>query len=271
MKRLGKDPSLSSIAKRACEANDSRPDVKKSVVAPPMKNTALAQNEKSFTKNQKFFANNESYKRQQNELELYRFMKMSATHETSGARRLLDIGNGGIFLFPIDHISEVEAIDIFVEKDSKIRYPRVKWKQMSALDMHFDRPFDTVIAINTLHHIIGDTVSATYANLDKVMIQIGKVLEPNGKFILLESTVPMWFLAPYKLIFQLLIRIWPLHHPPTFQFHFRDILAAAKMAGFDLQEFCWIPKTSDVLTMGFRVKPWMTPIQVGKFIFVKQF
>jgi SAM-dependent methyltransferase len=236
-----------------------------------MENTALAQNEKSFAKNQKFFTKNEWYRSQQSELEIYQFIKMSATRETARARRLLDIGNGGIFLFPIDHIPEVEAIDIFVEKEFGIRYPQVKWKQMSALDMHFDRPFDTVIAINTLHHIIGNTVSVTYANLNTVMTQINNVLEPKGKFVLLESTVPMWFLVPYKLIFRLLVRIWPLDHPPTFQFHFREILAAAKTAGFDLQEFCWIPKTSDVLTMGFRVKPWMTPIRLGKFVFVKQF
>ena len=68
---------------------------------------------------------------------------------------------------------------------------------------------------------------------------------------------------------RLLVAIWPLKHPPTFQFHFRDILEAASRAGFEVREFCWVPKTSDVMTLGFRVKRWMTPIQVGKFVLIK--
>lgn len=230
----------------------------------------LTQSTKSVAKNQDFFADNDLYKRLQSELELYLFIAKSAAHETAHARRLLDIGNGGVFIFPIGHIPDVEAIDIFVEEDFKTRYPTVKWTQMSALDMHFDRPFDTTIAINTLHHVIGDTVKTTYENLDKIMGEVARNLEPNGRFILLESTVPAWFIAPYKLIFALLVKCWPLKHPPTFQFHFRDIFAAAEKAGLQLEEFCWIPKTSDLMTLGFRVKLWMSPIQMGKFVFSKR-
>jgi SAM-dependent methyltransferase len=229
-----------------------------------------AQNEKSVVKNQDFFAENELYKSLQGELELYQFIANSAAHETAGARRLLDIGNGGVFIFPIDHIPDIEAIDIFVEASFSARYPTVKWTQMSALDIRFEKPFDTVIAINTLHHVIGDTVGATYKNLNKIMGEVSRNLEPNGKFVLLESTVPAWFIALYKLVFELLVRFWPLKHPPTFQFYFRDILSAGEKAGLKLTEFCWIPKTSDFMTMGFRVKPWMSPIQMGKFVFCKK-
>jgi hypothetical protein len=76
----------------------------------------VTQNTKSIAKNQDFFADNDWYKRLQNELELYQFIAKSATHETAGAKRLLDIGNGGIFIFPVAHIPEVEAIDLFVEE-----------------------------------------------------------------------------------------------------------------------------------------------------------
>jgi SAM-dependent methyltransferase len=230
----------------------------------------LTQNTKSVAQNQQFFADNDWYKNLQGQLELYQFIAKSAAHETANARRLLDVGNGGVFIFPIAHIAEVEAIDIFVEEDFAKRYPTVKWSQMSALDMNFERPFDTAIAINTLHHIIGDTVKTTYNNLDKIMGEVARHLEPGGRFVVLESTVPAWFLGPYKLLFALLVRFWPLKHPPTFQFHFRDILAAADRAGLQLEEFCWIPKTSDLMSMGFRLKPWMTPIQMGKFVFRKK-
>ena len=72
-----------------------------------MKNPVETQSAKSLAKNQEFFADNNWYKTQQDELELYRFMRMSAAHETTDAHRLLDIGNGGVFIFPIDHIDEV--------------------------------------------------------------------------------------------------------------------------------------------------------------------
>jgi hypothetical protein len=224
----------------------------------------------ALTKNKDFFADNDWYKSTQQHLELYRFIAASATHETSRARRLLDIGNGGIFVFPVDHIPEVEAIDVFVEQDFALRYPTVKWTQASALDMHFDRPFDTIVAINTLHHIVDTGVAGTYANLNKVMAGVAASLEEQGRFVLIESTVPRWFLRPYKMLYSLLVKAWLLRHPPTFQFHFRDILTAAESQGLTLCEFCWIPKTSDVLTLGFQVKRWMTPVKVGKFVFKKR-
>jgi hypothetical protein len=37
-----------------------------------------------------------------------------AAEEVKTARRILAIGNGGIFIFPIDYIPRVEAIDLFV-------------------------------------------------------------------------------------------------------------------------------------------------------------
>ena len=123
------------------------------------------------------------YKSNQAELEIYRFMAMSAARETRHSQRLLDIGNGGVFTFPIAHIPEVVAIDVFVEEDFKTRYPTVEWQQMSALDMHFERPFDTIIEINTMHHIIGDSVRGTYDNLDRLMAAVAANLAPEaGRF-----------------------------------------------------------------------------------------
>ena len=228
-----------------------------------------AKNESSLDKNRGWFADNQWYKDKQSELELYRFISLCAARETRHSRRLLDIGNGGVFTFPIAHIPEVVAIDVFVEEDFKRRYPTVEWRQMSALDMEFERPFDTIIEINTLHHIIGDSVRGTYTNLDQLMKAVAKNLCASGRAVFIESTVPYWFLAPYKLAFPWLLKLWPLKHPPTFQFHFRDILKTAELHGLQLAEFCWIPKTSDLMTLGVQVKPWMSPIRVGKFVFFK--
>ena len=81
------------------------------------------QNRAALEKNQDWFADNDWYKNLQQELELYRFIALSAAHETRHARRLLDVGNGGVFTFPIAHIPEVVALDVFVDASFRERYP----------------------------------------------------------------------------------------------------------------------------------------------------
>lgn len=236
---------------------------------PPRKSEAggTGQETRSLTSNAQWFADNETYKSAQEDLELYRFIALAAAHETEGSRALLDIGNGGIFAYPISHIPRVVAIDVFVEDDFGRRYPRVEWRQLSALEMSFSEEFDTVLAINTLHHIVGTSVAMTYANLNELMKRSTACLAANGKVVLIESTMPRWFVSLYGLLFPIALKIWPLSHPPTFQFHYRDILKAADAAGLRLSEFTWIPKTSDFIFLGLRVKRWMAPIRVGKFVF----
>jgi cyclopropane fatty-acyl-phospholipid synthase-like methyltransferase len=227
------------------------------------------QENRSLTSNAQWFADNETYKSAQEDLELYRFIALAAAHETEGSRALLDIGNGGIFAYPISHIPRVVAIDVFVEDDFGRRYPRVEWRQLSALEMSFSEEFDTVLAINTLHHIVGTSVAMTYANLHELLKRSTACLAANGKVVLIESTMPRWFVWLYGWLFPVALKIWPLSHPPTFQFHYRDILHAAETAGLRLSEFTWIPKTSDFIFLGLRVKRWMAPIRVGKFVFTR--
>jgi SAM-dependent methyltransferase len=228
---------------------------------------AIGQESRSVASNAQWFAGNKSYKGIQEELELYRFIALSAAHETERSRALLDIGNGGNFAYPISHIPRVVAVDVFVEDDFGRRYPGVEWRKISALEMTFAERFDTVLAINTLHHVVGSSVAITYANLNELMKRSAACLAVDGKVVLIESTMPRWFVWAYGLIFPIVLKLWPLSHPPTFQFHYRDILKAAEVAGLRLCEFAWIPKTSDFMLLGLRVKRWMVPIRVGKFVF----
>ncbi len=227
------------------------------------------QHASSVESNAEFFADNARYKQAQTELELYRFIALAASHETKHARALLDIGNGGVFEYPIDHIPRVVALDVFVEADFATRYPHVEWRQVSALDMAFTERFDTVVAINTLHHVIGTSVDATYANLRELMRRAAACLEPDGKIVIIESTMPRWFVRLYSQFFGLVLKVWRLRHPATFQFYFRDIIEAGQAAGLELKELTFIPKTSDFIFLGRQVKPWMAPIRVGKFVFAR--
>ena len=92
------------------------------------------------------------------------------------------MGNGGLFEYPIQHIPRVVAIDVFIEPDFGMRYPSVEWRQMSVLEMEFNEQFDTVIAINTLNHVIGSSVITTYPNLYELMRRARASLQPDGNW-----------------------------------------------------------------------------------------
>jgi SAM-dependent methyltransferase len=140
---------------------------------------------------------------------------------------------------------------------------------MNILDLNDRDRFDTVIAINCLHHVVGNNVAQCYHNLSRILATIFQALETGGKLILLESTVPAWFSAIYKPLYPLLLKIWPLKHPPTFQYHFREIQQAALQAGFERVELAWIPKIGNIMTLGFEVPGWLSPIRIGKFVYRK--
>ena len=189
--------------------------------------------------------------------------------ETAHSQRLLDMGNGGVFIYPIDQIPYVEAVDIFVEKSFQERYPRVRWRKLSILELDYENEFDTVVLINCLHHVVGKSVRDCYANLNTSFSGVYRSLQPGGNLVLLESTVPAWFLAPYKVVYPFLFKIWPLRHPPTFQFHFRDIRKAAWSIGFQEAEFSWIPKISDLVVSGKNFLDGFHQFRLGNLSFGK--
>lgn len=234
-----------------------------------MSTPKVGQNREALQKNADFFAENEWYKSNQSRLEIYRLIAEAAAHEVETAERLLDIGNGGVFIFPIDHIPHVEAIDLFVEESFAQRYPKVHWRSINILDLEDRERFDTIIAINCLHHVVGNDVDQCYHNLSRILTVVFQALQTGGKLVLLESTVPAWFSAIYKPLYPLLLKIWPLKHPPTFQYYFREIHQAALQAGFQRVEMGWIPKIGNIMTLGFEVPGWLSPIRMGKFVYRK--
>jgi SAM-dependent methyltransferase len=234
-----------------------------------MNSSEVGQNEAALRKNAAFFAENDWYKSNQHRLETYRLIAHAAAHEIAAAQSLLDIGNGGVFIYPIDHIPHVEAIDVFVDESFSQRYPRVCWRAMNILDLADQDHFDTIIAINCLHHVVGSDVGQCYQNLARILSVVFRALQSGGKLVLIESTVPVWFLKVYKPLFPYLLKLWPLRHPPTFQYNFRDIGLAATEAGFAEVEIAWIPKIGNIMTLGFEVPGWVSPIRIAKLVYRK--
>jgi hypothetical protein len=234
-----------------------------------MKKQEAGQSNAAIRKNADFFAGNDWYKSNQGRLETYRLIAESAAHEVKTAHRVLDIGNGGIFIFPIDHIPRVEAIDLFVDQSFSDRHPDVLWRKMNVLDLKDEDKYDTIIAINCLHHVIGKNVAQCYENLARIFEVTFRALQPEGKLVVIESTVFNWFLTIYKPLFPILLKLWPLNHPLTFQYHCGDIDRAADTAGFRPGNTTWIPKLGNIMTLGVELPAWLTPIRVGKFVYRK--
>ena len=64
-----------------------------------MKKQEAGQSNAAIRKNADFFAGNDRYKSNQSRLETYRLIAESAADEVKTANHILDIGNGGIFIF----------------------------------------------------------------------------------------------------------------------------------------------------------------------------
>jgi 2-polyprenyl-3-methyl-5-hydroxy-6-metoxy-1,4-benzoquinol methylase len=147
-----------------------------------VKKSEAGQTSAAIRKNADFFAENDWYKSNQGRLATYRLIAESAAYEVKKASRILDVGNSGIFAFPIDHISRVEAIDLFVDKTFSVRHPDVHWRKMSVLDLKDEDEYDTIIAINCLHHVIGKNVAQCYENLTRIFEVTFRALEQGGNW-----------------------------------------------------------------------------------------
>ena len=119
---------------------------------------------------------------------MYRLIAEAAAQEVRTAKSILDIGNGGIFIFPIDHIPLVEAIDLFVDESFSARYPEVHWRKMSVLDLEDRDRFDTIVMTNCLHHVTGRNVAQCYQNLRRILEVTLRALKPAGKLVVIEGT-----------------------------------------------------------------------------------
>ena len=115
---------------------------------------------------------------------------------------------------------------------------------MSVLDLKDEDKYDTIIAINCLHHVIGRNVAQCYENLTRIFEVTFRALQPEGKLVVIESTVFSWFLNLYKPLFPILLKMWPLKPSTHFSIPLSATLSrAADSAGFRPGETTWIPKS----------------------------
>lgn len=227
------------------------------------RNLDARQTDASIGKNISFFRDHlQAYKKDVQELDTYVVSRQYTNEAIRGIRRLLDIGNGGVFDYDVSLVSDLLALDLSLDHIDTSSYPsHIRFKTGSALSIpEPDASFDGVLMVMLAHHLIGKTVSESIENVRTAVREAMRVLRPGGKLILVESCVPAWFYAFEKMVFPLASRIIQkiLPHPATLQYPAK--LIEGLMAAHHAQvEVTRIPKGWWILQYGYKFPAFLTP------------
>ena len=175
--------------------------------------------------NADFFASGK-HARDSARLDTFRFIWAAIERELGAVERLLDVGNGGVFGYDTSAIGEIVAVDLFLDRLPRSRFPaNVTPRRGDALAL--DEPdayYDVVLEALLYHHLVGADPEGMVANVRRAIAEASRVLKPGGRLIAVESCVPGWFYAIEKPLFRPLVALskTPLlgGHPPTIQIPF---------------------------------------------------
>lgn len=219
-------------------------------------------------KNAEWFHHNHGYQEHILELDTYRYARLTLERELAGARRILDVGNGGFFNYDVSEFERVVGVDLFV--DGRIFGPNIEMIEGNALEFALDERFDRVVLQNVLHHVPGRSPSEAVRNLERILTNSASHLAPRGRLIVIESTVPKWFNLFERLVFRPLLGVWSFPHPLVFQHTAEQICRSADAADLRTLEYTIIPKGKWVLQFGLRFPSALTPVQLTKLVLARQ-
>ena len=116
---------------------------------------------------------------------------MLTSAATTGRERLLDLGSGAghTSLFFAPHVAEVHALDLsepMLDHGRRLARERslsnLTWHRGEAESLPFpDAHFDLVTSRQSAHH---------YEDLERALGEVARVLEPGGRFVVVDSVAP---------------------------------------------------------------------------------
>ncbi len=230
-------------------------------------NKKCGQTQASASKNKTFFlAEYQTYKAKVESIDSYAFISSALNMKLQGIRRLLDIGNGGVFDYDTRLVGEIIGLDLFLDNlvVEKHLPKNVSMVQGSALDIPKTlHSFDGIVMVMLIHHLVGHTVNDCLTNIQQLLSEARRVMCPGGKLVIMESCVPCWFFVFEKIVFKLTTLVIEriMKHPPTIQYSVDVLFEMIEKAGFVEVKKEKVPKGKYVLQYGVKVPSWITPVQ----------
>ncbi len=185
----------------------------------------------AVVRNREFFAG-EHWSQQTADIDSYSLIRDVIDRELAGTRRLLDVGNGGVFdRYTPELVESIVAVDLFLSQVSADRFPdNVEPREGDALALdERDETFDSVLQSFLYHHLVGAKASVVVDNIGKAISEAERVLRPGGKLIVVEGCVPRWFYEFERVSFPALLRLSKTRllggHPATLLLPFEDVVS----------------------------------------------
>jgi SAM-dependent methyltransferase len=231
----------------------------------------VSQDPRAARHNQDFFLDRAAYREQVADLDTYRRIRATVDRELIGVKRMLDVGNGGVFDYDVSLVPEIVAVDLFLDELPRDAFPpNVEPRRGDALALPVpDESFDGIVIVSVLHHLVGRSAGDLVPNARQALSEAARALVPGGKLVLMESCVPRWF-VPFErwLLFPTLSAIAGtrlMAHPATFQ------LASATVARlleerFRLERIVRIDTGRWMLQLGHRWPTALTPARPYLFV-----
>ncbi|EEQ12391.1 Methyltransferase [Yersinia mollaretii ATCC 43969] len=213
-----------------------------------------------------FLTGHSDYKKQIESIDTYKFISQALDNKLHGVDKLLDIGNGGIFDYSTENISEIFGLDLFLDSitDDVVVPDNVRMIQGSALDIPESLSnFDAVLMVMLIHHLVGKDVQSCVDNARRSFEEAYRVVKPGGRLLVMDSCVPAWFYAIETRLFK--AASWVIErtikHPPVLQHTNSGIAELMKNVGFGDIEIIIVPKGKYIVQFGVKVPSFITPTQ----------